>query len=77
MQVALLRLAAGVLGSEQGFRELGSRVNPWPSLEVRSALGVSVMSHLLVGKAWITEKPSGPRAYNAVCRGPREFHLSY
>lgn len=72
---SLLRLTSGLLGSEQGFRELGSRAKSF--LEVRSTLGVPVVTHHLEGKAWITEKPSGPRAYRAFCRHPKGLHLSH
>lgn len=36
-----------------------------------------MVTHLFVGKAWPTEKPSGPRAYDAFCRSPKGLHLTY
>lgn len=59
LQVAPLRPASA---SKQGFREVGSKVKSWIFLKVRSALEGPRMTHLLVGKAWPTEKP--PRTYD-------------
>ena len=54
-------LAGGPLrpasASKRGFREVGSKVESWPFLEVRSALEGPRMTHLSVGRAWPTEKP--------------------
>lgn len=40
-------------------------------------VGGPVMTHLLVGKAWVTEKTCSQRAYNAFWRRPKGLHLSY
>lgn len=36
-----------------------------------------MVTHLLVGKAWVTEKTSSLRAYSAFWRSPKGLYLSY